>query len=92
MGSWGAIATGRKLEIIDAYFTLCHSNEEIKMLEQDARNCVAFYEHKKEVITSEILCRSVNSNPYNRGLVVKTVLMSLSTSEELLCPSKIFIL
>jgi hypothetical protein len=67
LGSWGAIATGRRREIIDAYLALCRSNEEIEMLEQDARNCIAFYERKKEVITSELLYRSVNSDPYNRG-------------------------
>ena len=47
--------------------TLCRSNEEIEMLEQDARNCIAFYECKKEVITSELVSRSVNSDTYNRG-------------------------
>lgn len=39
----------------------------MEMLEEDARNCVAFYEHKKEVITSELMHRSVDTSPYNRG-------------------------
>ena len=58
LGSWGAVATGRRREIIDAYLTLRRSNEEIEMLEQDARNCVVFYERKKQMIACELEYRS----------------------------------
>lgn len=67
LGSWGAIATGRKREIIDAYLTLCRSNEEIALLQQDAENCVAFYEHKKQVITCELESLSVCADLFSRG-------------------------
>ena len=75
LGTWGAIATGRRREISDAYLALCRSNE---ILEQDARDCIAFYERKKEVITSELLCRSVNSDPYNRGATALLMASNIS--------------
>ena len=64
LGSWGAVATGRRREIIDAYLTLCRSNE---MLEQDARNCVVFYEQKKQIMACELEHRSKHSDLFSRG-------------------------
>ena len=81
MGSWGALATGRRREIIDAYLALCRSNEEIAMLEQDARNCVAFYEHKKQVITCALECQSVGSDLFSRGATALLTHLMHQTSQ-----------
>lgn len=66
LGSWGTIACGKRREIIDTYFSLCRSNEEIAMLEEDARNIILYYEKKKQVITTELQCLTA-SDAFTRG-------------------------
>ena len=81
LGGWGAIASGKKRRAIDAYLTLCRSNEEIEMLEQDARNCVKFYECQKEVITSELQRYSVCMDPFSRGATALLINLMYKTSQ-----------
>ena len=38
MGTWGSVASGKKIAIIDAYLAACRSKEEIEMLKEDASN------------------------------------------------------
>lgn len=70
-GIWTAtVASGDKHEIILSYLSHARSKEEIKMLENETRNIVFYYEKIKMAVLREIECRSSNFDPLSRGITV----------------------
>ena len=68
LGIWCSLASGERREIIDSYLILCRCQEEIAMLQEDAKNIVAYYENGKKVLHEEIQGQSSNvQSSYSKG-------------------------
>ena len=66
-GCWhsSVLATGKKRQIIDAYLSLCRSNEELFMLEEEAASMTTYYEKRKISIIAVMTRLSSEINPYS---------------------------
>ena len=55
-----------KKEIMDSYWMLCRSKEELCMLHEEVQNIITFYETKRKKILDGM--KSAADNHYNRGI------------------------
>ena len=66
-GKCGAVAIGKKREVIDAYLAFCRSKEEIAMLREEISSVCAFYQEKFNVISRRLINFSSKDDPFSRG-------------------------
>ena len=81
--SWCAtVATGTKRQIMDAYLGLCRSDEEICILQQEAKNLLHSYQEERALILTKLTELSTKSDPFSRGAI--SMLNSLLMRREVL--------
>lgn len=65
----------KKHEAVEAFLMMRRSEEEVALLQDEAKNLVRFYIDKKDVIMRELQVRSLESDKYNVG--AKSILHQL---------------